>query len=99
MIAPHTPMAASLQVDNGLVDAEICGKTLYHRGKKKVYEQGYCPSRKYCHRVYYASNLAYNFAFQAARSEHSNGFCLPSQNSGLSWNHFSRLQSECTDRL
>lgn len=98
MIAPHTSIAASLQVDNGLVDVEICGKTPYQEGNK-AYEQGCCLSRTCIATVTTLLNLAYNFAFQAARSEHSKGFCLPSQNSGLSWNHFSRLQSECTDRL
>ena len=45
------------------------------------------------------TELLYNFAFHAARSEHSSGLSLPSQNNGLSWNHFSLLQTECTDRL
>jgi hypothetical protein len=41
----------------------------------------------------------YSFAFHAARSADSRGRSRPSQNSGHSWNHFSRLQIECTDRL
>lgn len=40
-----------------------------------------------------------SFAFQAARSADSSGLSRPSQNSGHSWNHFSRLQVECTERL
>jgi hypothetical protein len=29
----------------------------------------------------------------------SSTFALPSQNNGHSWNHFSLLQTECTERL
>ena len=42
---------------------------------------------------------SYSFAFHAARSADSNTFDLPSQNNGQSWNHFSLLHTECTDRL
>ena len=41
----------------------------------------------------------YSFAFHAARSADSSGRSRPSQKIGHSWNHFSRLQIECTDLL
>lgn len=40
-----------------------------------------------------------SLAFQAARSADSRGRSRPSQKIGQSWNHFSRLQTEWTDRL
>lgn len=46
-----------------------------------------------------ASGADQSFAFQAARSADSSGFSRPSQNKGHSWNHFSRLQVEYTERL
>lgn len=49
--------------------------------------------------VQYPTQVNYSFAFQAARSALSSGLSPPSQNSGHSWNHFSRPQAECTDRL